>query len=153
MIERRYQDLTEWERFYLSLARTVRTKSKDPSTKVGAFIARPDNSPVSFGYNGFPRGVADTESRLNDRAQKYPRTVHAELNAILNSRESLVGYTLFVTPLTPCPVCAGAIIQSGVSRVVAEYVGNRLAYDEHLDIAVSMFKEAGVKLIVTRGEE
>jgi deoxycytidylate deaminase len=33
--------------------------SKDPSTKVGAVIVRPDLTVASIGYNGFPRGMSD----------------------------------------------------------------------------------------------
>lgn len=148
MLFRRPEDLDEWDAFYLRLCHAVRTKSKDPSTKVGAYIARPDHTPVSFGYNGFPRGVNDNPGRYDDREQKYPRTVHAELNAILNSREYLAGCTLYVAPLSPCATCAGAIIQSGVTRVVAEYVGNREDWQRSFDIAAGMFDEAKVKLIL-----
>lgn len=103
---------------YLEMARFIATKfSKDPSTKVGAVITRPDRTVAGIGYNGLPRGVADDE-RLLDRELKYEMTVHAELNAILNCREPLAGYTLYVWPLPPCARCATAIIQAGIRRVV-----------------------------------
>ena len=103
---------------YLKMARFIaREFSKDPSTKVGAVITRPDRTVAGIGYNGLPRGVADDE-RLLDRDLKYEMTVHAELNAILNCREPLAGYTLYVWPLPPCSRCAAAIIQAGIRRVV-----------------------------------
>ena len=141
------KSITDWDAFYLRLCDVVRSKSKDPSTKVGAFIARPDHTPVSFGFNGFPRNVLDTPSLYQDREQKYPRTVHAELNAILNARESLRGCTLYVRPLHPCATCAGAIIQSGIGRVVYMQEGIRTDWAEQFRVAKEMFDEAKVLVV------
>lgn len=138
--------MNAWDRFYLDLCEVARQKSRDPSTKVGAFIARPDHTCVSFGYNGFPRGVADTAERYQDREQKYPRTVHAEVNAIMNSRERLDGCTLYVTPLHPCATCAGIIIQSGIRRIVCSMPQARSDWESSFLIAKSMFDEAGVSV-------
>lgn len=106
-----------WDEYYLILATIAARKSKDPSTKVGAVLVRPDNSVVATGYNGFPRGVADTPERLNDRNTKYSLVVHAEMNAILSARESLQGYTLYGT-FMPCDRCFVHVIQAGIKRVV-----------------------------------
>jgi len=57
--------------------------SKDPNTQVGALIVGPDNEVRSTGYNGFPRGIADTDERLQDRDLKLKLIVHGEMNAIL----------------------------------------------------------------------
>ena len=107
-----------WDQYFLKLALMVSIRSKDPSTKVGAVIVRPDNSVVAVGYNGFPRGVADTAERLNDRPTKYSLVVHAEMNAILTARESLQGYTLYTVPFMPCDRCFVHVIQAGIKRVV-----------------------------------
>jgi dCMP deaminase len=128
------------------MADHIKDWSKDPSTKVGAVIVRPDRTIASFGYNGFPRGVLDGPERYADRAEKYPRVVHAELNAILNAREPLTGYTLFVTPLHPCASCAGAIIQSGIRRVVTTADQDDNRWRDSFAVAASMFAEAGVQV-------
>ena len=107
-----------WDAYYLAIAKVAARKSKDPSTKVGAVIARPDRTIVATGYNGFPRGVADTPERLNDRNTKYSLVVHAEMNAILSARESLQGYTLYTVPFMPCDRCFVHVIQAGIKRVV-----------------------------------
>lgn len=107
-----------WDEYYMIIATTAARKSKDPSTKVGAVIVRPDNSVVATGYNGFPRGVADTPERLHDRNTKYSLVVHAEMNAILSARESLQGYTLYTVPFMPCDRCFVHVIQAGIKRVV-----------------------------------
>jgi dCMP deaminase len=110
----------KWDRRFIELARFVADWSKDPSTKVGSVIARPDRTVAALGFNGFARGVLDHSERYDDRPTKYEMVVHAELNAILNTRESLEGYTLYVTPLPPCSQCAAAIIQRGIGRVVIQ---------------------------------
>jgi dCMP deaminase len=81
-----------WDAYFIGIAREVSTASKDPSTKVGAVIVRPDWTVAAMGYNGFPRGIADTPERLNDRETKYALVTHAEVNAILTAREPLHGY-------------------------------------------------------------
>ena len=108
----------KWDNYFLMIAQVAASKSKDPSTKVGAVITRPDRSIVAVGYNGFPRGIADTSERLNDRNIKYSLVVHAEMNAILSARESLEGYTLYTVPFMPCDRCFVHVIQSGIKRVV-----------------------------------
>ena len=106
-----------WDEYFLSIAAVTASKSKDPSTKVGAVIVRPDRTIVSVGYNGFPRGVADTPERLNDRPTKYSLVVHAEMNAILSARESLNKCTLYTVPFMPCDRCFVHVIQAGIKRV------------------------------------
>lgn len=141
--------LSKWDERFIELARGVAAWSKDPSTKVGAVIVRPDRTVASVGFNGFARGVDDTEERLNDRALKYPLTIHAETNAILNAHEKLNGCTLYVTPLLPCHACAGLIIQSGISKVVAEcgIVNNPDLWHSSFAVAKKQFEEAGVEII------
>ncbi|MFC5402233.1 tRNA adenosine(34) deaminase TadA [Cohnella soli] len=74
---------------------------------IGAVVVR-DGEIVGAGYN----------LRERDRDP----TAHAEMIAIRQASEKLqawrlLGCTLYVT-LEPCPMCAGAILQSRVERVV-----------------------------------
>lgn len=104
-----------WIRRFLEAATHRATFSKDPSTKVGAVITQPNmKNDISYGYNGYPKGVLDVG--MDIRQYKYDRTIHAELNAILNSNESLEGCVIFCT-LAPCNACAAAIIQKGIKKV------------------------------------
>src|SRR4029079_7987520 len=103
---------------FLQDASNFARKSKDPSTKVGCVIIRPDRTQASAGFNGFPRGVEDTPERYADREIKYGLVVHAEANAIVTAREPLHGYTLYCTH-SPCCECAKLIVQAGIARVVA----------------------------------
>ena len=112
----------KWNRRWLELCDSIASWSKDPSTKVGAFIVDSNNKPVSFGYNGFAQGVEDTELRLRDRELKYPLTIHAELNAIITAHRHLEGCVLYCTH-SPCAACMSAIAQAGIKKVVT-YVGD-----------------------------
>ena len=46
--------------------------------------------------------------------------VHAEVNALLIAGQRADGATIYVHGRPVCATCAGAIIQSGVERIVAE---------------------------------
>ena len=68
----------KWDGRFLDLAAHISNWSKDPSTKVGCVVVGPDREIRSTGFNGFPRGIADTDERLSDRNLKYPLICHAE---------------------------------------------------------------------------
>ena len=132
----------KWQSRFLDLAKHIAGWSKDPSTKVGCVIVRPDRTIASIGYNGAPRGVID--DNLDDRDYKLAVTVHAEMNAILSAHERLDGCTLYVWPMPPCSHCAGAVIQSGVTRVVAPKPGERWA--QSCRLGRTMMWEAGLEV-------
>lgn len=139
----------KWDQRFMDLATHVSSWSKDPSTKVGSVIVRPDRTVASIGYNGFPRGVFDDHERYMNRSVKYLFVVHAEINAILSSHESLQGYTLYCYPMMPCAQCAAAIIQAGLGKVVYSIPSNREAAERWSDdhqVAIQMFEEAKVDL-------
>lgn len=144
----------KWDFRMLALARLVSTWSQDPSTKVGAVIARPDNTVLSLGFNGFARGVDDDPEIYADRERKYERIVHAELNAVLVAPERPKGCTLYVWPpaLRPgtCGRCAAAVIQSGVTRIVS--ILGESAFNERWKAsyheAYQMYMEAGLTVQV-----
>lgn len=138
----------KWDLRYLTLAQHVSSWSKDPSSQVGAVIVDPTNRIVSMGYNGFPKGVADTPERYADRDLKYKMVVHAERNALLFAREDLTGCTIYTYPMEPCNVCASMIIQKGIKRVVANPTPPDKAarWADDMNIARTMFEEAGVQL-------
>lgn len=59
---------------------------------------------------------------INSRERDKNALSHAEINAVSKACEitggyRLGGFTLYVT-LEPCPMCAGACVMSGISRVV-----------------------------------
>jgi dCMP deaminase len=136
-----------WDERFIELAAHVAEWSKDPSTQVGCVIARPDRTVASVGYNGFPRGVIDSERRLADRNFKLAMVVHAEANAVLSAYERLDGCMAYVS-CHPCSACAGVLIQSGIARVVAPIPPDdkMKRWGESFGFAQLMFDEAAVKL-------
>jgi tRNA(adenine34) deaminase len=99
-----------WMKEAISMARTAEVHNEVP---IGCIIVM-GNQIVSTGHN--------TTIRDNDP------TAHAEMVAIRGAAKAIGNYrmpgaTLYVT-LEPCAMCAGAIIQARVSRVVFG------AYDE-----------------------
>jgi dCMP deaminase len=142
----------KWETRFLEMARLVSGWSKDPSTKVGAVIVRPDKTIASVGYNGIARGVKDTETRLGNRDQKLLYTVHAEQNAILSAKEPLNGYSLYVWNIHPCAQCAASIIQTGIKNIYlpsnTDIISTKTItrWIESFKAAEIMFREAKVKL-------
>ena len=128
MSDKRREYIT-WDDYFMGVALLAAQRSKDPNTQVGACIVDGQNRILSTGYNGFPLGCSDDDfpwSREGESTEtKYPYVVHAELNAILNSRgKSLAGSKLYVA-LFPCNECAKAIIQSGIREVV--YLSDKYA--------------------------
>lgn len=135
----------KWDFRFLDLAKLISTWSKDPSTKTGAVIVAPDKRVLSVGYNGFPRGVLDHESRLGNREEKYKIIVHCERNAMLFCRESLTGTTLYTYPFLSCSSCAAMIIQAGITRHVAPRSKNE-RWGEEVQMTLQILAEAGVGL-------
>jgi len=140
------QRLWDWA---VGMARHVAKLSKDPSTKVGAVIFDDKRRIVSVAYNGFPRGVQDSQARLHDRETKLKMTVHAEKNAMAFATAPLHGSTLFCTHPC-CTQCAAMVIQNGVKHVCwptpePAFV-ERWAND--MTLSMEMFMEAGVNVHV-----
>ena len=88
-------DVLSWDEYFMGLAHLSALRSKDPNTQVGAAIVDENHRVVSVGYNGMPKGCSDDEfpwgrigTMLNS---KYAYVVHAELNAILNSKWPVTG--------------------------------------------------------------
>ncbi|MCH9645680.1 MAG: dCMP deaminase family protein [Proteobacteria bacterium] len=145
--------MNKWDQRYLALAKEVSTWSKDPSTQVGAVTVGSKKEVLSQGFNGFPRGINDTDERYHHRDTKYKLVVHAEMNAIYNatySGTSLDGATLYVYGLPICSECAKGIIQVGIKKVVVEKSKELDNWNESVQLSQKMFDEAGVELIITQ---
>jgi len=163
-----------WNEYFIHMLDSIKVKSKDQSTLVGAIIVGKDNNILSTGFNGFPRGVMETEDEINTyapkhlkrtiaeeiakrhlRPDKYLWTEHAERNAIYNAARhgvALDGSKMYVDWM-PCARCARAIIQSGINRVIIDardeeakeqYWEKRWADD--MAVSKMMFREACVTI-------
>lgn len=113
-----------WDNRYINMARYIGSWSKDPSTKVGAVLVRPNNSVAATGFNGFPPGEDDSPHLYEDRAYKYEHVVHAEVNALdffrdgsLTSEQPARGFALY-TSFPVCPDCMERLVEEGITTVV-----------------------------------
>jgi dCMP deaminase len=139
--------MTDWDSRFLDLASHVASWSKDPSTKVGAVIVNDKRQVLGMGYNGFPRGVDDINTRYDNRETKLLFVAHAERNALDNTFADSEGATLYST-LFPCTDCAKGIIQRGIKRVVTTRPPQSQYLRFNCKFSEIMFEEAGVELIV-----
>ena len=102
----------DWQNYFIGIAQLSALRSKDPRTQVGCCIVDPDKKIIlSIGYNGFPRTKMKSKKNndslfpwasdaLNILNKKDMYVVHAEMNAILNSRDrDLEGSILYTTLL------------------------------------------------------
>jgi len=143
---------TKWDIRFMRIAKEISTWSKDPSSQIGAVIVNDDRRILATGYNGFPRGIADTEERLSNREEKYPRIVHAELNSLMNALYSGVSVkdaTIYVYGLPVCSDCAKSVIQSGIKRVVVNMEAiesNEIWNEQWNKLSKPMFDEAKISV-------
>lgn len=144
---------SNWDKRFLRLAREIAEWSKDPSTQCGAVIVRNDRTIASLGYNGFPRGMKDDAELYADREIKYSRVVHAEMNALLNAKEPVMGYSLYVWPFFPCDRCAVHIIQAGIARIVCPPLpAGKERWADIMSKSAAYFKEANVSAVMYMGD-
>ena len=150
--------MNKWDAHFLDLALHHAQLSKDPSTRVGAVIVGPERELISAGFNGFPRGIADTEERLNDREMKLQLVVHAEMNAALAAAKlglRIKGCTMYIAAQDvatkevwggpPCIRCAVELIQSGLAGVISYPIRSVPSrWHEDLAFARRILDEAGV---------
>ena len=137
-----------WNDFFMGVAELAAKRSRDENTQVGACIVR-NNKILSTGYNGMPRTCDDCGLPTNREGYwletKYPYTVHAELNAILNAPTTdLKDCKIYVT-LLPCCECAKAILQSGIKEIY--YLEDKHPNDDTYIASRKMFELSNIKLI------
>ena len=127
------------DEYYLNIAKEVAMRSTCFRVKVGAIIVR-DDQIISTGYAGAPRKTKDCLERnecIRDKlniphGKQYEmcRSVHAEMNAVINAARagvSLLGGTMYLyiedrngqrIDSLPCFICKKVIINAGINRMV-----------------------------------
>lgn len=138
-----------WDERWIQVARLFGTWSKDQSRGVGCVIVGSANQILSAGYNGFARGVDDTQNYRHERPAKYDWTEHAERNAIYNAARTgiaLEGATMYL-PWFPCAPCARGIVQAGLRALVAIAVTtDDLQWDDQFKVSEQLLSEAGIEV-------
>ena len=105
-----------WDDVWMKTAKTLAERSYDPRHKVGAIVVTDDNTQVlAVGYNGnYSGGPNEIESSEPGESGM----IHAEINALLKmDYNNPKRKTMYVT-LSPCRMCAKAIINTNVQEVV-----------------------------------
>lgn len=140
---------SKWDWRFINAAKFFANWSKDPNTKCGAVIVRPDRTICSIGFNGFPRGMSDYSDQYENREIKLKKIIHAEMNAFIHSKDSTFeNYTLYVWPFPPCQRCLVHAIQYGITRIVS-IRDEEYPWRDDLHLELKQFcKEAGIILDV-----
>ena len=94
------------DEYMITALEEARTGAREGGIPIGAALVNAQGTVVATGRN----------RRLQERAC----IMHAEINCLLNAGrtlDSFRGMTMYST-LIPCNMCAGAIVQFGITRVV-----------------------------------
>jgi dCMP deaminase len=141
--------IMNWTEYFRQIAHTVKLKSKDKSTQIGAVIVGSDSEIRSTGYNSFPRGIEDFHDERQMRPEKYYWFSHAEENAIINAARIGVSTnrcTMYLTCDIPCVDCTRAIINAGIKVLFCEKGQGAKGdiWESHTPRSIQMMKEAGL---------
>lgn len=139
-----------WDEYFVELLDHLSSRSTCDRGKPATIITK-DNRILSTGYAGSPSGLPHCDDVGHELAtmikengtqsQHCIRTIHSEINAIVNAARygiALEGGTLYST-MTPCYSCAKAVINAGIKRII---VKNRYHTDER---SIEAFREARIK--------
>lgn len=127
------------DQYLMGIAEAASLRSTCNRAMVGAVLTR-DGKILATGYNGSISGLehcSENDCYLIDG--HCARTLHAEVNAILQASQPLVGATIYCT-LKPCLNCTKIILQAGITRIVYKNF-----YDSY-DFTDLLIEEKGVKI-------
>ena len=125
----------EWDEIWMTFAKNMSRRSYDPRHQVGAVVVTEDNTQVlSVGYNGNHSGGPN---EVESQEPGQSGMLHAEINALLKmDYNNPKRKTMYVT-LSPCRMCAKAIINAGIDEVVYD--------EEYRDTSgVNLLRSSGV---------
>ena len=126
-----------WDEIWLEFAHSIAKRSYDPRFRVGAVVVTEDNSQVlAVGYNGnHSGGPNEVESEVPGESGM----LHAEINALLKMDYNNPKKKKLYLTLSPCRMCAKAIINGGINEVVYA--------ESYRDLSgVDLLKECGVSV-------
>jgi dCMP deaminase len=126
----------EWDNLWMTLAIATAQRSIDTSTKHGCVFIGENNHFISLGYNSFPKDCLDNQLPKT-RPLKYKVTIHSEINAIINARESLKGSTAYITGY-PCSLCFASMLNAGIEKIIYGPVGSNCISDEDIELIREM---------------
>lgn len=105
-----------WDQIWMDFSYSISRRSVDPRHQVGAVVVTDDNTQVlAVGYNGNYTGGPNKVESLTPGESGM---IHAEINALLKMDYNNPKKKIMYVTLSPCRMCAKAMINSGISRVV-----------------------------------
>ena len=126
-----------WDEVWIETASLISQRSYDPRYQVGAVVVSDDNTQVlAVGYNGNysggPNAVESTDPGESGM-------IHAEINALLKLDYNNPKIKKMYVTLSPCRMCAKAIVNSGISEVIYS--------EEYRDTSsLEILKDAGIRV-------
>jgi len=130
----------DWEEIWMDFAYSISRRSYDPRYQVGAVVTTESNTQVlAVGYNGnYSGGPNEVESTVPGESGM----LHAEINALLKMDYNNPQRKIMYITLSPCKMCAKAIINAGIDTVIYS--------DEYRDTSgLEILKNANVKVSKT----
>jgi dCMP deaminase len=104
-----------WDEIWMGFAKTISKRSYDPRHQVGAVVVTKDNTQVlAVGYNG---NYAGGPNKVESKAPGESGMIHAEINALLKLDYNNPKKKKMYLTLSPCRMCAKAIVNSGIKEV------------------------------------
>ena len=127
-----------WNQIWMDFSYSIARRSVDPRHQVGAVVVTDDNTQVlAVGYNGNYMGGPNKVESLSPGESGM---IHAEINALLKMDYNNPKRKIMYVTLSPCRMCAKAIVNSGISTVVYS--------EEYRDVtSLEILKDAGVEVI------
>ena len=105
-----------WDKTWIEFAKLISERSYDPRYKVGSIVVTEDNTQVlAMGYNGDHKGGPNTRDSLE---HGHSGLIHAEINALIKCDYNNPKSKKMYVTLSPCEVCAKAIINAGIKEVI-----------------------------------
>ena len=105
-----------WDEIWMSCADSISKRSYDPRFQVGAIVVTEDNTQVlAVGYNG---NHAGGPNEVESETPGESGMIHAEINALLKMDYNNPKNKKMYLTLSPCRMCAKAIVNAGVNEVV-----------------------------------
>ena len=126
----------KWDDIWIDFAHTIAKRSTDTKHKVGAVIVNEENTQVlSIGYNGDQKGGSNKRESLLRGQSGF---IHAEINALIKCDYNYPKKKKMYLTLSPCDVCAKAIVNAGISEVIySEFYPNS-------ENSIKILKGAGI---------
>lgn len=105
-----------WDQVWAEVVRTIEKRSVDPNHKVAAIVVTGDNTQLlALGYNGDHAGGPNHRESIDPGASGF---IHAEVNALIKLDYNNPKRKIMHVSMSPCQMCAKAIINAGISEVV-----------------------------------